>query len=204
MWLPIQMVMTRGPDKQFDTEVALSKAMEVFWARGYEAASLSELLKNMGIGKKSLYDTFGNKQSLFLKALEYYAHTTIRSIRDHLSAPGSPLTNLKQLLLDWQQMHSQPGSCGCMLGTNIADFSTADEAIAKVLRAYLKQLEDTLCTAITHAQAAGELSSSLNPRNLARLLLCTTQGMALLGRVLEDEDLLEGAVQASISLLEKD
>lgn len=59
--------MTRGPDKQFDPEVALTKAMEVFWARGYEAASLSELLKNMGIGKKSLYDTFGNKRSLSLR-----------------------------------------------------------------------------------------------------------------------------------------
>ena len=54
--------MTRGPQKQFDTEVALTKAMEVFWAQGYEAASLSELMKNMGIGKKSLYDTFGNKK----------------------------------------------------------------------------------------------------------------------------------------------
>ncbi len=71
--------MTRGPQKQFDTEVALTKAMEVFWEHGYEATSLSALLKNMGIGKKSLYDTFGNKRSLFLKALEYYARINITS-----------------------------------------------------------------------------------------------------------------------------
>lgn len=57
--------MNRGPDKQFDCEVALSKAMDVFWARGFEAASLSELLEQMGIGRKSLYDTFGNKRSLW-------------------------------------------------------------------------------------------------------------------------------------------
>lgn len=80
--------MTRGPCKQFDTEVALTQAMEVFRAHGYEAASLSELLKRMGIGKKSLYDTFGNKESLFLKALEHYAQATIRGIRDRLAAPG--------------------------------------------------------------------------------------------------------------------
>lgn len=194
--------MTRGPDKQFDTDVALTKAMEVFWAHGYEAASLSELLKHMGIGKKSLYDTFGNKQSLFLKALEHYAHTTIRDMRDRLSADGSPLNNLKQLLKSWQEMHSQPGSCGCMLGTNIADFDTNDEAIAKVMRAYLQQVEDTFATTLTRAQAAGELSGVTDPRDLARLLLCATQGMALLGRVMDDDTTLGGAVQAALSLLE--
>ncbi|MGF1478034.1 MAG: TetR/AcrR family transcriptional regulator [Cyanophyceae cyanobacterium] len=195
--------MTRGPDKQFDTEVALSKAMEVFWAHGYEAASLSELLKNMGIGKKSLYDTFGNKQSLFLKALAYYAQTTIRELRDRLTAEGSAMTNLKHLLEEWQQMHSQPESCGCMLGTNIADFNTSDKAIAKVLREYLRQVEDSFYIALTRAQKQGELSSTVDPRNLARLLLCTTQGMALLSRVLEDDTTLEGTVQGILSLLEK-
>ena len=195
--------MTRGPNKQFDTEIALSKAMEVFWAQGYEAASLSELLKNMGIGKKSLYDTFGNKQSLFLKALEHYGRTTLRDIRYRLSAEGSPLANLKHLLKDWQEMHSQPGSCGCMLGTNIADFNTDDEAIAKIMRSYLQQVEDVFAGTLMRAQAAGEISSEANPRNLAKLLLCATQGIALLGRVMEDGSTLEGAAEAVISLLER-
>lgn len=193
--------MTRGPEKQFDTEVALTKAMEVFWAHGYEAASLSALLKHMGIGKKSLYDTFGNKQSLFLKALDYYAHTTIRDLRDRLSADGSPLANLKSLLKDLQKTHSKPSSYGCMLGTNIADFNTDDEAIAQVMRVYLQQVEDVFTTVLTRAQVTGELGLATNPRNLARLLLCTTQGMALLGRVMEDDTTLEGAVEAAVFLL---
>ncbi|MEM6255009.1 MAG: TetR/AcrR family transcriptional regulator [Cyanobacteria bacterium P01_D01_bin.156] len=196
--------MTRGPSKQFDTEVALGKAMDVFWEHGYEAASLSQLLKQMGIGKKSLYDTFGNKQSLFLKALEHYAQTTLRDIKERLSAEGSTLNNIKQLLLDWQTMHGQPGSCGCMLGTNIADFNTEDEAIAKVMRGYLRQLEDTFSSALTRAQQAGELSPNKNSRDLARLLLCTTQGIALLGRVMEDDTTLQGAVQSALLLLEAD
>ena len=194
--------MTRGPNKQFDTEVALEQAMKVFWAHGYEAASLSELLKNMGIGKKSLYDTFGNKQSLFLKALEHYARTTLRDMRARLSAEGSPLTNLKQLLRDWQNLHSQPGSCGCMLGTNIADFNTDDEAIAKIMRAYLQQVEDLFSKTLTAAQAKGELSPEANPRDLARLLLCTTQGVALLGRVMDDDTTLKGAVTTAIAFLD--
>ncbi|MDA0268043.1 MAG: TetR/AcrR family transcriptional regulator [Cyanobacteria bacterium] len=193
--------MTRGPCKQFDTEVALAQAMEVFRAHGYEAASLSELLKHMGIGKKSLYDTFGNKQSLFLKALEHYAHIQIRGSRDRLSAPGSPLGHLKQLLLDWQQENSQPGSCGCMFGNNIADFNTDDTAIAQVMRAYLQQMEDAFCSALTRAQAAGEVNPKADPRDLARLLLCTTQGIALLGRVMENDSTLAGTVRATLALL---
>ncbi|MEM7771287.1 MAG: TetR family transcriptional regulator C-terminal domain-containing protein, partial [Cyanobacteria bacterium P01_A01_bin.37] len=100
-------------------------------------------------------------------------------------------------------MHSQPGSCGCMLGTNIADFSTDDEAIAKVMRAYLQQIEDIFTATLTRAQAAGELSADTHPRNLARLLLCATQGMALLGRVMDNEVTLKGALEATTSLLER-
>lgn len=64
--------MSREPSKPFDLEVALSQAMKVFWARGYGAASLSELLSQMGI-EKSLYDTLSNMRSLFLKALDHDA-----------------------------------------------------------------------------------------------------------------------------------
>src|SRR5215471_3003059 len=196
--------MSRGPDKQFDPDVALAKAMEVFWARGYEAASLSELLAQMGIGRKSLYDTFGNKRSLFLKTLEHYAQTTIKAIRDRLSAPGSPLTNLKRVLQDFQRIHAIPGSKGCMLGTNIADFDTNDQEMAVVLRSYLREVEDAFCRALLRAQQAGELSRTLNPRDVAQLLLCTTQGMALVGRVLDEDTVLRGTVEATLSLLEKD
>lgn len=194
--------MTRGPDKQFDIDTALAKAMDVFWANGYEAASLSELTETMGIGKKSLYDTFGNKQSLFLKSLEHYVDITIRDMRVQLSAEGSPLANVKALLCNWQTIHGQPGSCGCMLGTNIADFNTEDEAIAKIMRAYLQRTEDVFTAALARAKSAKELSSETDPRNLACLILCIIHGMALLGRVMDEDTTLEGAVTAAIALID--
>jgi TetR/AcrR family transcriptional regulator, transcriptional repressor for nem operon len=193
--------MSRGPDKQFNCDVALAKAMEVFWARGYEAASLSELLGQMGIGRKSLYDTFGNKRSLFLKALEHYACTQIKSMREQLLASGSPLANLERVLQGLVQMHSQPESKGCMLGTNIADFDTREAEIAALLRHYLQETEDAYYMALSRAQQAGEISSTANPRELARMLLCTTQGMALLGRVQESDTLLKSTVEAVMTFL---
>jgi len=193
--------MSRGPEKQFDTEIALSKAMEVFWARGYKAASLSELLEHMEIGKKSLYDTFGNKRSLFLKALEYYVQTEVKSIRDQLLAPGSPLANIERVLLNLQHYHSLPESKGCMLGNNIADFDTSEIEIAATLRRYLQFVEDAYCTALMRAQSVGELSATAQPHDLARMLLCMTQGMALLSRVLDNETLLQSAVAVTMAQL---
>jgi len=195
--------MSRGPSKKFEPEMVLSKAMEVFWARGYEAASLAELLQNMGISRKSMYDTFGNKQALFLKALEYYAQTNLRSIKEQLLASGSPLRNIEQLLQSMQVTHGKSGSKGCMLGTCTADFDTSDVEIAPVLRSYFNRLENIYCEAISQAQAAGELSTEADPRDLARMLVCTTQGMALVGRVLDSETIPTSVVLTTIKALKK-
>lgn len=195
--------MSRGPNKQFEPEVALQRAMEVFWARGYEAASLAELLKHMGISRKSMYDTFGNKQSLFLKALEHYAQTRLRSIREQLLASGSPLKNIEQLLQSWQKTHGKPGSVGCMLGTCAADFDTNNVEIAPVLRSYYNRLENIFYEAISQAQAVGELNPKADPRDLARMLLCTTQGIALIGRVLDRETIPQSAVSMTLEALKK-
>ncbi|MDJ0568677.1 MAG: TetR/AcrR family transcriptional regulator [Pleurocapsa sp. MO_192.B19] len=195
--------MSRGPNKKFEPEVALGKAMEVFWLRGYEAASLTELLQNMGISRKSMYDTFGNKQSLFLKALEQYAQTRLRSIREQLLASGSALNNIEQLLKSMQKTHGKPGSTGCMLGTCTADFNTSDVEIAPVLRSYYNRLENIYYEAISQAQTEGELNPQASPRDLARMLLCTTQGMALVGRVLDSETIPQSVVKMTIEALKK-
>ena len=195
--------MSRGPSKKFEPEVVLQKAMEVFWERGYEAASLAELLKNMGISRKSMYDTFGNKQSLFLKALEHYSQTELRSIREQLLAPKSTLSNIEQLLYRWQQTHGKLNSKGCLLGTSTANFKTSDVEIAPILRSYFIRLENIYYEAISKARSAGELNPKANPRDLARLLLCTTQGMALVGRVLDSETILQSVVSTTIKALKQ-
>ena len=195
--------MSRGPNKKFEPEVALEQAMQVFWARGYEAASLAELLKNMGISRKSMYDTFGNKQSLFLKALEHYAQTRLRDIKEQLLSSGSPLGNIEQLLQDMQVTHGTSGSTGCLIGTCTADFNTSDVEIAPILRSYFNRLENIYYEAISQAQAVGELNPEVDPRDLARMLLCTTQGMALIGRVLDNETIPQSVVSTTIEALKR-
>src|SRR5918999_1970317 len=83
--------------KEFDRDEALQRAMEVFWSRGYEAASVGELVKRMGINRQSLYDTFGDKHSLYLQALDRYREVEGRKMFELLERPGSVKRALRQL-----------------------------------------------------------------------------------------------------------
>ena len=83
--------------KEFDRDEALHKAMEVFWSRGYEAASVNDLVRHMGINRQSLYDTFGDKHALYLQALDRYREVEGRRMFEILDRPGSVKKALRQL-----------------------------------------------------------------------------------------------------------
>src|SRR5207237_6339181 len=83
--------------KEFDRDEVLHKAMEVFWARGYEGSSIQDLVKHMGINRQSIYDTFGDKHTLFLEALDLYRDIQSRKVFEVLERPGSMKKNLRRL-----------------------------------------------------------------------------------------------------------
>jgi TetR/AcrR family transcriptional repressor of nem operon len=87
-----------GRKLEFNREQALEKAMELFWAKGYNAVGLRELLQQMGIQRQSLYNTFGCKHTLFLEAVQHYGQTVVCRIKGQLNQPGSPLENLRCVL----------------------------------------------------------------------------------------------------------
>src|SRR5258707_8496431 len=83
--------------REFDRDEVLHKAMEVFWSRGYSAASIQDLVKHMGINRQSLYDTFGDKHALYLLALDRYREVESRKVFELLERPGSVKKTLRQL-----------------------------------------------------------------------------------------------------------
>ena len=194
--------MSRGPDKQFDPDVALGRAMDLFWAKGYAATGMAELQAEMGIGRKSLYDTFGNKRQLFIKALQLYTSTVAQEIFAQLERPGSPLGNVRRLMRKVQSQHSQPESNGCMLGVGMAQFRTDDAEMAKVLRHHMKGVEQAYYQTFKRAQEQGELGETTNIRDLARLLMGMHQGLALIGRVEESAAIPRSIVNGALAALE--
>ncbi len=84
--------------KEFDPDAALRAALELFWARGCEATTMAELVEHLGIGRASIYATFGSKHELYLKALDRYAETQDPRIVEELSAPGPALPGVRALV----------------------------------------------------------------------------------------------------------
>ncbi len=194
--------MTRGPDKQFDPEIALDKAMQLFWAKGYAATGLSELLETMGIGRKSLYDTFGNKRALYIKALDRYSQTIVNEIHRGLNNPDRPaLDNVRAVMRDIAARNSKPMSPGCLLGVSMAQFRTDDAEMAGVLRKHMQRVENAYHKALARAQAEGELDGNTNIRDLARLYMGIAQGLALIGRVQDAPTVPRSIVNAALATL---
>ncbi len=195
--------MTRGPDKQFDPEIALDKAMQLFWAKGYAATGLNELLETMEIGRKSLYDTFGNKRALFIKALDRYSQTVVGEIYRRLNNPDRPaLENVRAVMRNIAAMNSKPMSPGCLLGVSMAQFRVDDAEMAAILRKHMQRVERAYYKAFARAQAEGDLKPTTNVRNLARLFMSAHQGLVLIGRVTKTQEVPRGIVDGALAVLE--
>src|ERR1700745_3071282 len=110
-----------GRQKEFNRDEVLHKAMEVFWTRGYEEASIQDLVTHMGINRQSIYDTFGDKHSLFLESLDRYREIQSRKVFAVLERPGSVKKNLRHLFEEViARALSAEGRRGCFVGNSIS------------------------------------------------------------------------------------
>src|SRR5688500_13175791 len=135
--------MCPGPAKQFDPELAVESARDLFWSRGFDGTGLSDLESALGVGRKSLYDTFGNKHALYLRALEHYGRTVIAAICTGLErADGSALANLERVLLKLAEHHGSGASLGCLLGVGLAQVERGDRELVAALGAGVGRRED--------------------------------------------------------------
>jgi len=177
--------------------------MQLFWAKGYAATGLTELQQQMGIGRKSLYDTFGNKRQLFIKALQLYSDSVVDRVFGELKKEGSPLGNVRRLMRIVEEHNTAPENKGCLLGVGMAQHSADDVEMAEILRRHVKGIEEALYKTLERAQDAGELDVSTNIRDLARLHMAILQGLNLVGRVEVGPAVPRSIVDAALASLER-
>jgi TetR/AcrR family transcriptional repressor of nem operon len=192
----------RGPEKQFNREEVLGKAMELFWNQGYAATGMTQLLNHMGIGRQSLYDTFGDKKSLYLASLERYFAFLGEQWKMQLDAPGSPLGKLKNLFRRIMEVAEETGFCGCFIGNAMAEFGDCDEDVRRVLGTALNRMEEMLAGVLQQAKDVGELTPRARPRDLAKLLMVSIQGSALLSKLEPHRKHAEETLQVAFRVLE--
>jgi len=193
--------MSPGPQKQFDRDEVLERAMALFWRQGYEATGMTELLEQMGIGRQSLYDTFGDKRALYLEALNHYFRSRIGPIEAQLRAPGSVVDNLRQVVGMWEKMGAESGGCGCLVGNCAAEMGATDPEIAERLAGYYGTLENAFRDAFERGQERGEITRSIEAGELAKVFLHTAQGVALLSRVMPERNAGAQVIRSAIEML---
>jgi len=189
--------------KEFDPAQALAKAMSVFWRHGYENTSTKMLMSEMGIAKQSLYDTFGDKRSLYLKALAYYREETNTNARQLLQSEPSVKRGFAKLLFSLSSETPEQHERGCLLLSANLERDTRDAQIAQLLRENQAEVQSIFVEALRRAQSAGELSNNQDPVALARFFIVTIQGMRSMARLKSDRRALRQVAKVALAVFDK-
>ena len=191
-----------GRPKEFDQQIALKRAMEVFWAHGYEASSVQDLLDAMRISRGSMYDTFGDKHALFSAAIDHYGRTVTCGLEEMLSASGSPLGNIRKVM---SRMVEQAlnGECrGCLATNTAVELAQHDPQTAEAVTAILRRIEKAFQRTLQRAVTASELKRTTDTRAHARFLTGTVQGVVVMGKASASRATLKDIVTVALSTLD--
>ncbi|WP_415950220.1 TetR/AcrR family transcriptional regulator [Streptomyces sp. KLOTTS4A1] len=190
--------------KEFDPDAALQSAMELFWRRGYEATSLADLTEHLGIGRASLYATFGGKHELYLKAMDRYGETRNPALVEELSQPGPVLPAVRALVRRFATEAADEATRldGCLVTNTAAELAPHDTAAARRVERSWEQLETPLHSALVRARAQGELPRDSEPLALARMLLVLMQGLRVTGKASSDPGRVRDAAEQALRLLD--
>lgn len=189
--------------KEFNRDEALHEAMEAFWSRGYEATSIQDLVKHMGINRQSLYDTFGDKHALYLQALDRYREVEGRKVFVLLERPGSVKKTLRQLFEDVVERALCDGQRrGCFIGNATSELAGRCKETAARTCGNMAATEEAFYRALLRGKKEGELKRVRDLRAVARFLYSSLQGLALTAKATRDRKTLEDVVKVTLSVLD--
>jgi AcrR family transcriptional regulator len=188
----------KGRPREFCVDKALTAALRVFWQKGFEGASITDLTEAMGITRPSLYAAFGNKEELFRKALDLYEREKLAYVSAALEA--STARGVAERLLHGA-LDMQTSSCdphGCLGVISSVSCTEQSESIKAEVTARRASSDAALLRRFTRAAAEGELPPGLDPSGLARYLTAIIQGISVQGGAGASRKDLERLVETSL------
>jgi TetR/AcrR family transcriptional regulator, transcriptional repressor for nem operon len=186
--------------KQFDRDEALDHAMAAFWTRGYEGTSIDDLVQATGIGRGSLYGTFGDKRQLFLAALDRYWNTVGMEMFAELSDPD-PRRAIERMFDALIRRASDPKfPRGCLFTNTSLECPTCGDEIARKIAENLGQQETAIYQVLRKAQNDGTLNPAEDARALARFFLGVAWGINAVNRTIADLGVLSDMVRVAMSV----
>ncbi|SFH94565.1 TetR/AcrR family transcriptional regulator [Bradyrhizobium sp. cf659] len=194
--------MGMGRPREFDADVALDQAMEVFWRHGYEGATIAQLTEAMGINPPSLYACFGNKEGLLKAALDRY--TKLRGVwMDEVVAAPTAREVAERMLMGIAEKQTDPANPpGCLLVQGGIACGSGSENVPFELAARRAQNEDQLRDRFIRAKAEGDLKPTSDPAALARYVSAVSVGMGVMASSGADREALRQVASVAVQAVE--
>jgi TetR/AcrR family transcriptional regulator, transcriptional repressor for nem operon len=187
--------------KSFDDAAVLDRALQLFRQRGFEGTSMSDLEAHLGLGRQSLYNTFGDKRELYLKALDLYQQQATHQMLDILEAPDAGLEAVERWLAANTAAVTAPGRpAGCFAVNSMVE-RPEDAATAGRCARGREGLTAAVRGALTRAQAKGEIPAERNVEGLVGLVVAHVYGLAVLARAGATEGELHAASEALMAVV---
>ncbi len=165
----------------FDPDEKLQQAMMLFWRKGYKATSMQDLVEELGINRFSLYNTFGDKQAMFLRAIERYEEQVFGRLLHALQPPEDGLRRLEAYFDSLSRgLRGQYQVGGCFLQNAMLEGGVCDPKVVERIRLVFLRLRGALADVIEGAKGLGEISASYSTEELADYLLLQAQGLIAL------------------------
>lgn len=173
------LLVARGRPREFCVDEALAKALRVFWSNGYDGASLTDLTEAMGITRPSLYAAFGNKESLFRKALDLYESEKLAYVGEALAKPTAREVAETMLRGAVDNVMSCDEPHGCLRVIASATCGPAAESIRAEVMERGKVVHQQIIDRFERAKAEGDLPAHVDVEGLTDVLKALFQGMSL-------------------------
>ncbi|WP_178018691.1 TetR/AcrR family transcriptional regulator [uncultured Paenibacillus sp.] len=188
--------------KEFEENEVLLKAMHLFWEQGYEKTSLQDLVEHMGIHRRSLYDTFGDKHTLFIKTMERYAKLTDATLKAEAQRGRTAKESIR-LIFDYLIETKGEQPIGCFFVNSATELAYRDPAVSELTNEGFNKEEQLLKELIQRGQQLGEISAHQEPGLLASSLHTTMIGIRVLRRASAAKTKLHRIADVSMAMLDK-
>ncbi|MGO4109364.1 TetR/AcrR family transcriptional regulator [Paenibacillus sp. YAF4_2] len=187
--------------KEFDEDAVLLKAMKLFWAQGYEKTSMQDLVEHMGIHRRSIYDTFGDKHALYLLALKRYSDTVWKSIEQRANTSFTAKAAIRSLM-ETTIAQDEERPQGCLMVNTAVELALHDTELEAYVSKSLEHTEELIRDLLVRGQQAGELSAALDAEMLSAYFNNALTGLRVIAKTQYNRERLQQIIATTMSILD--
>jgi TetR/AcrR family transcriptional repressor of nem operon len=188
--------------KDFDEDEVLTKAMNLFWNKGYNGTSMQDLVDGLGISRSSLYDTYTDKHTLYIKSLEHYKKSAGAGMLASIQGSRTGKDAINRLLNYFvNELTKDPERKGCFLVNSTVELASHDQEISKMLCESDRETEALLCKVIEKGQKQGDITNGRDAASIAHFIFNNIKGMRVTARAGADKKIFDDVVAMTLSVL---